>query len=99
MHHSMYRHPAVIDNIAKLIQWGVEIANPRIEEGKQRSQTAEEIVLRCERAIMGTVLSGKKVIITSGPCQETVDDIRVLTTRSSGQMGRALALQPVPGWC
>jgi phosphopantothenoylcysteine decarboxylase/phosphopantothenate--cysteine ligase len=93
MHHSMYRHPAVIENIAKLKIWGVEIVDPRIEEGKAKIAESEEIVLRCERAILGTALSGKKVIITSGPCREPVDDIRVLTTRSSGQMGRALALQ------
>ncbi len=93
MHHSMYRHPAVIENIAKLKTWGVEIVDPRVEEGKAKIADSEEIVLRCERAILGTALSGKKVLITSGPCREPVDDIRILTTRSSGQMGRALALQ------
>jgi phosphopantothenoylcysteine decarboxylase/phosphopantothenate--cysteine ligase len=93
MHHSMYRHPAVTENIAKLKTWGVEIVDPRFEEGKAKIAGGEEIVLRCERAILGTVLSGKKVIITSGPCREPVDDIRILTTRSSGQMGKALALQ------
>ena len=93
MHYSMYRHPAVIENISKLKTWGVEIVDPRIEEGKAKIADSEEIVLRCERAILGTALSGKKVLITSGPCREPVDDIRVLTTRSSGQMGRALALQ------
>jgi phosphopantothenoylcysteine decarboxylase / phosphopantothenate---cysteine ligase len=93
MHQSMYRHPAVIENIAKLKTWGVEIVDPRIEEGKAKIAGSEEVILRCERTILGTALSGKKVIITSGPCQEPVDDIRILTTRSSGQMGRALALQ------
>jgi phosphopantothenoylcysteine decarboxylase/phosphopantothenate--cysteine ligase len=93
MHHSMYRHPAVIENIAKLKTWGVEIVDPRIEEGKAKIAGSEEIVLWCERALMGNPLRGKKVLITSGPCQEPVDDIRILTTRSGGQMGRALALQ------
>jgi phosphopantothenoylcysteine decarboxylase/phosphopantothenate--cysteine ligase len=93
MHHSMYRHPAVIENIAKLKTWGVEIIDPRIEEGKAKIADVEEIVLRCERAVLGTALAGKKVLITSGPCREPVDDIRILTTRSSGQMGRELALQ------
>ena len=89
----MYRHPAVIENIAKLKTWGVEIVDPRIEEGKAKIADVEEIVLRCERAVLGTALTGKKVLITSGPCREPVDDIRILTTRSSGQMGRELALQ------
>jgi phosphopantothenoylcysteine decarboxylase/phosphopantothenate--cysteine ligase len=93
MHYSMYRHPAVIENISKLKTWGVEIVDPRIEEGKAKIADNEEIVLRCERAVLGTALSGKKVLITSGPCREPVDEIRILTTRSSGQMGKALALQ------
>ena len=66
---------------------------PVSKKERQRLPGGEEIVLRCERAILGTVLFGKKVIITSGPYREPVDDIRILTTRSSGQMGKALALQ------
>ncbi len=93
MHHSMYRHPAVTDNLAHLREWGVEIVDPRLDEGKAKIADSEEIVLRCERAVMGRALSGRKILITSGSCQEPVDDIRLLTTRSSGQMGRALALQ------
>jgi phosphopantothenoylcysteine decarboxylase/phosphopantothenate--cysteine ligase len=93
MHESMYRHKGITENIAKLKEWGVVIVDPKLEEGKAKIAGNEEIVLRCERAILGTALSGKKVLITSGPCQEPVDDIRVLTTRSSGQMGRALALE------
>jgi phosphopantothenoylcysteine decarboxylase/phosphopantothenate--cysteine ligase len=92
MHHSMYRHPAITENLAKLKGWGVEIIDPRLEEGKAKIADSEEIILHCERAVMGNPLSGRKVLIASGPCQEPVDDIRVLTTRSSGQMGRALAL-------
>jgi phosphopantothenoylcysteine decarboxylase / phosphopantothenate---cysteine ligase len=93
MHHSMFRHPALVENIAKLTSWGVEIAGPRIEEGKAKIADTEEILLRSERAVMGRPLAGKRVLITSGPCREPVDDVRILTTRSSGQMGRALALQ------
>jgi phosphopantothenoylcysteine decarboxylase/phosphopantothenate--cysteine ligase len=93
MHHSMYRHPALIENIARLRQWDVTVVEPRIEEGKAKIAGIEETVLWCERAILGKTLSGKRVLITSGPCREPVDDIRVLTTRSTGTMGRAMALQ------
>lgn len=94
MHHSMYRHPAVIGHIEQLKQWGIGIVDPKVEESKAKIADNEEIVLRCERAILGSAaLKGKKVLITSGPCREPVDDIRILTTRSSGEMGRALALQ------
>lgn len=93
MHHSMYRHPAVAENIARLQQWGVLFAGPKIEEGKAKIADTNEIVLWCERAVSGMPLAGKRVLVTSGACRETVDDVRVLTTRSSGQMGQALALQ------
>jgi phosphopantothenoylcysteine decarboxylase/phosphopantothenate--cysteine ligase len=93
MHQSMYRHPAVTENLARLKSWGVEIADPRIDEGKAKIADSDEIILLCERAVMGKPLAGRKVLITSGSCQEPVDDIRIITTRSSGHMGRALALQ------
>lgn len=93
MHHSMYRHPAVRGNLECLRAWGIGIVDPRIEEGKAKIADTDTIVLWCERAVLGQPLAGKRVLITSGPCREPVDDIRVLTTRSGGLMGRALALE------
>ncbi|NYT17494.1 MAG: bifunctional phosphopantothenoylcysteine decarboxylase/phosphopantothenate--cysteine ligase CoaBC [Methanomicrobiales archaeon] len=93
MHHSMFRHPGVRDCLARLETWGVEVVPPRIEEGKAKIAGIDEIVLYCERALLGRSLAGKRILISSGPCREPVDDIRVLTTRSTGQMGQELALQ------
>ncbi|TAJ44574.1 bifunctional phosphopantothenoylcysteine decarboxylase/phosphopantothenate--cysteine ligase CoaBC [Methanofollis fontis] len=93
MHESMYRHPGVAANLERLQGWGVDVVPPRIEEEKAKIAGIEEIVLYAERALSGRPLAGKKVVITSGPCAEAVDDVRVLTTRSTGQMGRALALE------
>ncbi|MDD1681279.1 MAG: bifunctional phosphopantothenoylcysteine decarboxylase/phosphopantothenate--cysteine ligase CoaBC [Methanoregula sp.] len=93
MHHSMYRHPAVRGNLECLRAWGVGIVDPRIEEEKAKIADNETIVLWCERMILGQPLKGKRVLITSGPCREIVDDVRVLTTRSTGLIGRALALE------
>lgn len=36
-------------------------------------------------------LEGRKVLITSGPTQEPIDDVRFVSNRSSGKMGAALA--------
>ncbi len=93
MHHSMYRHPAVCKNLEILKEYGIEVIPPRIEEGKAKIATIDEIVLRSERAVLGRPLAGKKVLITSGACREPLDDVRVLTTRSTGQMGREIALE------
>ena len=93
MHQSMYRHAAVLANLATLRSWGVDVVPPRIEEGKAKIAGIEEIVLHAERALGDESLAGRRVLITSGPCREPVDDVRVLTTRSTGQMGRALAME------
>jgi phosphopantothenoylcysteine decarboxylase/phosphopantothenate--cysteine ligase len=93
MHHSMYRHPAVRGNIETLKKWGVGFVDPVIEEEKAKIAGTEEIVLCCERAVLGRPLQDRRVLITSGQCREPVDDVRVLTTRSSGRMGQELALQ------
>ena len=93
MHHSMFRHPGIRDCLARLESWGVEVIAPRIEEGKAKIAGTDEIVLHCERALLGKPLAGRRILISSGACREPVDQVRVLTTRSSGQMGQELALQ------
>ncbi len=91
MHHAMFRHCGVSDNLARLKSYGIVIVGPRIEEGKAKIAEISEIILSCERQLMGSPLLGKRVVITSGRCEEPVDDVRILTTRSSGMMGQELA--------
>ncbi|MDD1653922.1 MAG: bifunctional phosphopantothenoylcysteine decarboxylase/phosphopantothenate--cysteine ligase CoaBC [Methanomicrobiales archaeon] len=93
MHESMYRHPAVQENLSRLAGWGVDVIEPRREEGKAKMADAAAIILHTERAVSGTSLSGRRVLVTGGACAEPVDDVRILTTRSSGRMGREVALQ------
>ena len=93
MHESMYRHPQVQANLERLRTWGIDVIPPRREEERAKIADLETILLHTERALSGQPLRGRTVLITSGPCEEPIDDIRVLTTRSSGWMGRALALE------
>jgi phosphopantothenoylcysteine decarboxylase/phosphopantothenate--cysteine ligase len=93
MHESMYRHPGVMENLRRLCSWGIDVVDPRVEEGKAKIADTETIVLHAERAVSGRPLAGKRVLITSGACAEPLDDVRVLTTRSTGRMGRELALE------
>ena len=53
----------------------------------------DEIVVHVERLLGRTrsPLNGKKVVVTAGPTREPLDPVRVLTNRSSGRMGYALA--------
>lgn len=93
MHHAMFRHKRIVTNLTSLQDLGIHTIDPRIEEGKAKIASTEEILLKIERILLGSPLSGRKVLITSGRCEEPLDDIRILTTRSSGRMGEEIAYQ------
>lgn len=91
MHESMYRHPIVTDNIKKLQALGVEFIEPRIEEGKAKIAATEEIVEAVIRKLRARDMAGLRVLVTAGPTIEYIDPIRVVTNKSSGKMGIAVA--------
>ncbi|AEC50949.1 bifunctional phosphopantothenoylcysteine decarboxylase/phosphopantothenate synthase [Pyrococcus sp. NA2] len=91
MHESMYKHPIVRENIEKLKKLGVEFIGPRIEEGKAKVATIDEIVYRVIKKLHPKTLKGKKVLVTAGATREYIDPIRFITNASSGKMGVALA--------
>ncbi len=91
MHEPMYDHPGVEENLDKIQSWGVEVIPPKIEEDKAKLADREDIAMECERLLTDSLLTGKRVVVTSGRTEEAVDPVRVLTTRSSGKMGRAIA--------
>ncbi|AMM54775.1 bifunctional phosphopantothenoylcysteine decarboxylase/phosphopantothenate--cysteine ligase CoaBC [Pyrococcus kukulkanii] len=91
MHESMYRHPIVRENIEKLKRLGVEFIGPRIEEGKAKVATIDEIVYRVIKKLHPKTLKGKRVLVTAGATREYLDPIRFITNASSGKMGVALA--------
>ncbi|MET1124421.1 MAG: bifunctional phosphopantothenoylcysteine decarboxylase/phosphopantothenate--cysteine ligase CoaBC [Archaeoglobaceae archaeon] len=94
MHEAMILNRAVLDNIEKLTKLGVEFVQPRFEEGKAKFADIETICLHVERKLYEKKeFEGKKVVVTSGPTFEQLDPIRFISNRSSGLMGRELALE------
>lgn len=93
MHGSMYNHPGVLENIEKLKQRGVHILDPVLAEKTAKMASNEDIVLEVERLLGGGSMEGRKVVITGGGTVERIDPIRILTNRSSGRTGIALALE------
>ncbi|WP_435361506.1 bifunctional phosphopantothenoylcysteine decarboxylase/phosphopantothenate--cysteine ligase CoaBC [Haloarchaeobius sp. DFWS5] len=91
MHEPMYDHPGVLESIEKLESWGIEFVDPRVEEEKAKIATEDAIALAVARATGDAPLVGKEVVVTSGATAESVDPVRLLTNRSSGKMGRAVA--------
>ncbi|MEM4574940.1 MAG: bifunctional phosphopantothenoylcysteine decarboxylase/phosphopantothenate--cysteine ligase CoaBC [Archaeoglobaceae archaeon] len=93
MHETMMENEAVIQNIEKLKKMGIEIIEPKIEEGKAKFADIEKICLHVERALYPKDFAGKKVIVTAGPTFEFIDPIRFISNRSSGRMGKEIALE------
>ncbi|MCG1002516.1 MULTISPECIES: bifunctional phosphopantothenoylcysteine decarboxylase/phosphopantothenate--cysteine ligase CoaBC [Halobacterium] len=91
MHEPMYDHPGVLDAIDRVESWGVDFVDPRVEEGKAKIATEEAIAVETARAATDDPLSGDHVVVTSGATSEPIDPVRVLTNRSSGRTGRAVA--------
>ncbi|MFC7177276.1 bifunctional phosphopantothenoylcysteine decarboxylase/phosphopantothenate--cysteine ligase CoaBC [Halosegnis marinus] len=91
MHEPMYDHPGVLEALDTLESWGVSFVDPRVEEGKAKIASEEAIVTETARAAGPGSLAGEHVVVTSGATSERVDPVRVLTNRSSGRTGRAVA--------
>jgi phosphopantothenoylcysteine decarboxylase/phosphopantothenate--cysteine ligase len=91
MHGSMYNHSIVLENIEKLRGIGITVLQPRLEEKKAKMPQIEEIVENVIRILGPHDLDGKKVLVIAGSTQEKIDDIRVISNRSTGRTGVALA--------
>lgn len=92
MHESMYNHPLLKENIAKLKSIGVNFIDSRVEEGKAKI-AGNRIIIHRILAILASrrQLSGQRILITAGPTLEYIDPVRIITNKSSGKMGMALA--------
>jgi phosphopantothenoylcysteine decarboxylase/phosphopantothenate--cysteine ligase len=92
MHGSMYNHPIVLENIEKLRSIGVTVIEPKLEEKKAKMPQIWEITENVMRILGPTDLHGKKVLVIAGSTEEEIDDIRIITNRSSGKTGIELVL-------
>lgn len=97
MNREMWANPATQRNIKTLIDDGIEVWGPGVgdqacgEIGSGRMLEVSELV---EEAIMfftPKLLQGLNILITAGPTEETIDPVRVISNRSSGKTGYAIA--------
>ncbi|MEO9896644.1 MAG: bifunctional phosphopantothenoylcysteine decarboxylase/phosphopantothenate--cysteine ligase CoaBC, partial [Paracoccaceae bacterium] len=61
------------------------------EFGPGRMAEPMEIVAAIESKLASGPLSGKRVLVTSGPTHEPIDPVRYIANRSSGAQGTAIA--------
>ena len=100
MNPRMWSYPATKRNRAMLEKDGVRFIGPNIgemaesgESGAGRMAEPLEIVASVERLLdrRPKPLTGKTVIMTSGPTHEPIDPVRYIANRSSGKQGHAIA--------
>src|SRR5437764_2257814 len=97
MHTEMWEHAAVQENMATLRRRGVHVVEPAVgrlaggDVGSGRLAEPADIVAAVERAVVPQDLAGARVLATAGGTREPIDAVRVITNRSSGKQGYALA--------
>ena len=98
MNTSMYENPIVQDNLAILQHYGYEVIEPASgylacgDTGAGKMPEPEMLLDYILREIAKEKdLLGRKVLVTAGPTQESIDPVRYITNHSSGKMGYALA--------
>ncbi len=96
----MYQHPATLNNLSQLKQYGNHVLDAEHGElasglvGQGRMAEPEHIVSAIETFFRQQLAwRGKKVMITAGPTYEAIDPVRFIGNHSSGKMGVALALE------
>ena len=101
MHSGMWEHPATRANVDVLRSRGADIVGPATgplahgDEGIGRLAEADDVVDAVRGALAPHDLTGRRLLITSGPTHEPIDPVRFVGNRSTGKMGAALAAEAV----
>lgn len=98
MNTHMFDNPVTQDNLKKLREYGYHIIEPSSgylacgDTGRGKLPEPEELLeYILQEAACEKDLTGKKVLITAGATQESIDPVRYVTNHSTGKMGYALA--------
>ena len=98
MNDNMFQNPVTQENLAKLKARGFIIIEPaygRLASGKTGwGRLAEvETIIGTIKQVLGRKgdLAGKRIVVTAGGTQESIDPVRHIGNRSSGKMGYAVA--------
>jgi len=100
MHTEMWEHPAVQDNLAVLRRRGVYVVDPAVgrlaggDSGAGRLAEPDDIMKTVVEAVLSRGrLAGRTVVVTAGGTREAIDTVRVISNRSSGKQGYAIAAE------
>ncbi len=86
MHDEMWKNKFLRENVEKLIKNGIEIVGPVFGE-LSGGELGEGRMVEVDEIINYLLSNTKRVLLVYGRTEEPIDDIRVITNRSSGRMG------------
>lgn len=93
----MWDHPATQRNLTTLQGDGILVVGPNEgdmacgEYGPGRMAEVPEIIAAIDATMSDGPLTGRHVLVTSGPTHEPIDPVRYIANRSSGAQGTAIA--------
>jgi len=91
MHLSMYKHKGVQANIEKCKEINIIFVDPTVFKTKAKMPSINEIVANVIRTTGKQDFAKKNILIIGGATAEPIDDIRILTNKSSGKTAISLA--------
>jgi phosphopantothenoylcysteine decarboxylase/phosphopantothenate--cysteine ligase len=100
MHTEMWDHPSTKQNVRQLKSQGIRFIGPGQgalacgDSGEGRLVDLNYLVNAIQLSQYPSFsLHGKSILITAGGTSEPLDPVRVITNRSTGQLGHQLAIQ------
>ena len=98
MNTNMFENPILQDNLKILKHYGYEVISPAVgylacgDTGAGKMPEPEVLLQYILREIAYEKdMQGKRVLVTAGPTQESIDPVRYITNHSTGKMGYAIA--------
>lgn len=98
MNTNMFENPILQDNLKILEHYGYEVISPAVgylacgDTGAGKMPEPELLLQYILREIAYEKdMQGKRVLVTAGPTQESIDPVRFITNHSTGKMGYAIA--------
>lgn len=98
MNTNMFDNPILQDNLKILEHYGYEVISPAVgylacgDTGAGKMPEPELLLRYILREIAYEKdMQGKRVLVTAGPTQESIDPVRFITNHSTGKMGYAIA--------
>ena len=98
MNTNMFDNPILQDNLKILEHYGYEVISPAVgylacgDTGAGKMPEPDVLLdVILQEIAYEKDMQGKRVLVTAGPTQESIDPVRFITNHSTGKMGYAIA--------